>query len=273
MPVSSDHPELSRFSRVDTSSDPGSLIAFLEAHKTLDGLLSAKSALLGQLRLDGARSALDVGCGLGDDVIEMARHLPPGGRVTGIDASQAMIVRARRRVTEGGGDVRFEVGNAETLPFADGSFDVCRTERLLIHVPDPQQVIAEMTRVTRAGGRIAALEPDVGDVVVDHPDQETTGFIVRTFATSAVAHGWIGRQLPRMFREAGLTEVSVTPVLVLLHPGFLQMMFTRHVDQRCAGGVLARGQADRWWSQLADAAGSGNFLAGLLLFLVAATRP
>lgn len=272
MPVTSNHPELSRFSRVDTGSDPGSLIAFLEAHKTLGGLLSAKSAMLSQLRLDRARTALDVGCGLGDDVIEMARRLPPGGKVTGIDSSQAMIGRARHRAGQSGADVCFETGDAASLPFADASFDACRAERLLIHVPGPQQVIAEMTRVTRAGGRIAALEPDVGDVVVDHPDPDTTGIIMRTFAVGAVAHGRIGRLLPRMFRWAGLAEVSVTPVMILVHHEFFHMMFAGHVNRLCADGVLDRRQADRWWSQLADAARRGDFLAGVLFFLVAATR-
>lgn len=273
MPGTSDHAELSRFSCVDTGSDPGSLIAFLEAHRTLDGLLSAKSAMLSQLRLTRARSALDVGCGLGDDAIEMARRLPPGGKATGIDASQAMIGRARHRAAEAGADVCFKAADASSLPFADASFDACRAERLLIHVARPQQVIAEMARVTRAGGRIAALEPDVGGVVVDHPDRDTTDTIVRTFVTGAVAHGWIGRQLPRMFRRAGLAEVSVTPVMVLLHFAFFQMMFAHHVGRLCADGVLARGQADRWWSQLADRAGGADFLAGVLFFLVAATRP
>lgn len=273
MQATSDHPELSRFSRVDTGTDLDALTAFLEAHKTLDGLLSAKSAMLSQLRLDRARNALDVGCGLGDDVIDMARRLPPGGRATGIDASQAMIVRARHRARVTGADVCFETGDAASLPFADASFDACHAERLLIHVSGPPQVLAEMTRVTRPGGRIGALEPDVGDVVVDHPDQDTTGIIMRTFAAGAVAHGWIGRQLPRLFRRAGLAEVSVTPVMVLLHLDFFRMMFAGHVSRLCADGVLSRSQADRWWSQLSAAAGSGDFLAGVLFFLVAATRP
>ena len=272
-PTTSDHPELSRFSCVDTGSDAGSLIAFLEAHKTLDGLLSAKSAMLSQLRLERACKALDVGCGLGDDVIEMARRLPPGGNATGIDTSHAMIGRARHRAAETGADVCFEAGDAASLPFADASFDACRAERVLIHVPGPQHVIAEMTRVTRAGGRIAALEPDVGDVLVDHPDQDTTGMIVRTFASDAVTHARIGRQLPRMFRRAGLDHVSVTPVMVLLRLDFFQMMFAGHVNRLCTDGVLARSQADRWWTELADAAGNGDFLAGALFFLVAATRP
>jgi hypothetical protein len=76
-----------------------------------------------------------------------------------------------------------------------------------------------------------------------------------------------------MFRRAGLAEVSVTPVMVLLHLDFFQMLLTRHVNRLCADDVLGRSQADRWWSQLADAADSGDFLAGVLFFLVAGSRP
>jgi ubiquinone/menaquinone biosynthesis C-methylase UbiE len=47
--------------------------------------------MLDQLRLKRARRALDVGCGLGDDVMEMARRLPPGGKATRLDAGQAMV--------------------------------------------------------------------------------------------------------------------------------------------------------------------------------------
>ena len=162
MPVTDGHPELSRFSSADSGTGQGTLVAFLEAHKTLPRLMSAKSAMLGELRLEHARSVLDVGCGLGDDVILMARRLPPGGKATGVDASYAMTSQAERRARGLGLNVCFQTGDAASLPFADGSFDACRAERLLIHVPGPQRVIAEMTRVTRPGGRIAAWNPTWG---------------------------------------------------------------------------------------------------------------
>lgn len=265
------HPELSRFTDVDTSSDVSALIAFLEAHKTLGRLRAAKSAMLDQLRVDHAGAVLDVGCGLGDDVAEIARRLPPGGRVTGIDASEAMIGHARQRARGLGPGVRFETADAASLPFGDGSFDACRAERVLIHVSDPARVIAEMTRVARPGGRIAALEPDVGTVMVDHPDQDTTAMIVRAFS-SAVAQGYIGRQLPRLFRRAALAHVFADPVAVLLTFEFFQMMFGSHVRRLCRDGVLTSRQADRWWSQLAAGA-SGDFLAAIVFVLVTATRP
>jgi hypothetical protein len=54
---------------------------------------------------------------------------------------------------------------------------------------------------------------------------------------------------------------------------FFRMLFGNHVSRLCADGVLDRGQADRWWSQLAEVADRGDFLAGSVFFLAAGTRP
>src|SRR5215469_17688654 len=109
------------------------------------------------------------------------------------------------------------------MPYDDGSFDACRAETLLQHLTDPQQAVHEMTRVTRAGGRVAALEFDLGTTVVDHPDRETTQLILQRLADDAV-QPWMGRQLPRLFRRAGLTDLSVTPARILANQQVLRML-------------------------------------------------
>ena len=105
-------------------------------------------------------------------------------------------------------------GDAANLPYEDANFGACRASTVLQHVPDPGQVIREMIRVTRPGGRVAALEFDQDSTMIDHPDRDTTRVIVQTFG-DAMANGWAGRQLPRLFRQAGLTDLSVSPVVNL----------------------------------------------------------
>ncbi len=81
---------------------------------------------------------------------------PPDVRLTGIDLSPAMLAIAR--TTSAGRSVDLRVGNAETLEFADGSFDTVVFTLCLCTVPDPPKALAEARRVLRPGGRLLLLE-------------------------------------------------------------------------------------------------------------------
>jgi ubiquinone/menaquinone biosynthesis C-methylase UbiE len=179
MPVHEDRSDVTRFSHVDTSGDAESLIAFLDTANALAGLRAAKQSLADQLRLAQARSVLDIGCGTGADLIAMAGQLPPGGRATGIDVSESMIAEARRRASGLDLSISFDSGDAANLPYEDASFGACRVATVLLHVRDASQVIREMIRVTRPGGRVAALEFDQDTTMLDHPDRHTTRIIVQ----------------------------------------------------------------------------------------------
>lgn len=272
MPVQDDHVNVTCFGGVDATGDPGALIAFLDAAKAHPGYRAPKKQLLDQLRLGQAGSALDVGCGTGADVIAMAEYMPPGGKAVGIDISEAMVGEARRRAGGLGLAVSFEPGDAANLPYDDASFGACRVETVLQHVTDPSKVIGEIARVTRPGGRIAALEIDQATAWLDHPDPETARTILQTFA-DAMANGSIGRQLPRLFRQAGLVDLWVSPTVLLSEAGFWQGLFRGHVTRLCTDNVLTTAQADQWWHGIAQREADGDFLGGAILFAVAATRP
>ena len=272
MPAREDRSDVTRFAHVDATGDAGSLIAFLDTANALAGLRAAKQVLLEQLDLGQARSVLDVGCGTGADLIAIAERLPQGGRAAGIDVSESMIAEARRRASSLGLNLCFDTGDAANLPYEDASFGACRAATVLQHVPDASQVIREMIRVTRPGGRVAALEFDQDSTMLDHPDRDTTRVIVQTFG-DAMANGWAGRQLPRLFRQAGLTDLSVSPVVNLGEPAMFQAMLRSHVDRLCTGNVLTASQARNWWHALQQQQADGHFLAGAVIFVVAATRP
>jgi 2-polyprenyl-6-hydroxyphenyl methylase / 3-demethylubiquinone-9 3-methyltransferase len=103
-----------------------------------------------RLRLDRTRaSLLDVGCGGGFLSEEFARL---GFRVTGVDPSAESIDVARRHAAEQELEIDYRVGRGETLPFADGSFDVVICCDVLEHVTDLDQVVAEIGRVLAPGG-------------------------------------------------------------------------------------------------------------------------
>jgi demethylmenaquinone methyltransferase/2-methoxy-6-polyprenyl-1,4-benzoquinol methylase len=101
---------------------------------------------------------LDVATGTGAVAAELAaRH---GCRVTGVDQSPARLAAAAAALAERGlaGRVALVRGEAEALPFADGSFDALTVTYLLRYVADPAATLAELARVLRPGGRLASLE-------------------------------------------------------------------------------------------------------------------
>lgn len=96
-------------------------------------------------------AVLDACCGTGDLAIAAERA---GGRVTGLDFSEQMLVRARAK-SDG---VEWVLGDVTALPFDDASFDAVTVGFGIRNVPDLDAGLAELARVLRPGGRVACLE-------------------------------------------------------------------------------------------------------------------
>jgi len=123
--------------------------------------------LVAQLELEPDARVLDVATGTGAVALELVRQY--GCCVVGIDRSADMLAVARARVTARGLRSKIELleGRAETLPFADASFDALTVTYLLRYVDDPAATLGELARVVRPGGTVAMLEfgvPPVGAV-------------------------------------------------------------------------------------------------------------
>ena len=96
-------------------------------------------------------AVLDACCGTGDLAIAAERA---GGRVTGLDFSEQMLVRARGKSDS----VEWVLGDVTALPFDDASFDAVTVGFGIRNVPDLEAGLAELARVLRPGGRVACLE-------------------------------------------------------------------------------------------------------------------
>jgi ubiquinone/menaquinone biosynthesis C-methylase UbiE len=85
-------------------------------------------------------------------------HYPEIEELVGVDPSEPMLRRARRRAAELGRDVTLVEGPAEALPFEDESFDTVVSLAVLCTVDDPSRVLQEIRRVLRPGGSFVFLE-------------------------------------------------------------------------------------------------------------------
>jgi SAM-dependent methyltransferase len=98
-------------------------------------------------------AVLDVGCGTGSLTLAIAGTCQPS-RVVGIDISEPYVEFARRRTSDT--RLRFDVGDASSLPYTDGEFDQALSLLVLQFIPEAKKAVAEMRRVVRSGGTVAA---------------------------------------------------------------------------------------------------------------------
>lgn len=136
---------------------------------------------------------LDVCCGTGDLALTL-RAAHPGCDVVGLDFSEEMLARARQKAAArharlqsgvaSSSALDFVRGDALALPFADGTFAAVTVGWGVRNVPDVPRVFAEMTRVTRPGGRVICLEMTP----------------VASRLTRPVHDLWLGRVVPALGR-------------------------------------------------------------------------
>jgi ubiquinone/menaquinone biosynthesis C-methylase UbiE len=148
-------------------------------------------------QLQPGEAVLDVGCGTGQLLLEVAGRVGRTGRVAGIDPGPQQIARARAKATRRKIPVEFQVGVIEWLPFHNQTFDVVFSTLMMHHLPAPlkRQGLAEIARVLKPGGRL---------VIADFTHkQERAGW-----ATRFHAGGSRLQDLESLLKEAGFDQLA-----------------------------------------------------------------
>ena len=155
--------------------------------------LGANTKFARELLGEGAARALDIGCGEGKFTRGIAAFI---GEVAGVDVKEKSIAKAQAAAQGEGVRVDFRVESGESLPWADGYFDVVIFSNSLHHMPDAGKALREAGRALKAGGHLYVMEP----VAAGHY-HEATKFVndetvVRREAWIAL-HGMIGAGFSR----------------------------------------------------------------------------
>jgi SAM-dependent methyltransferase len=170
-------------------------------------------ARLGELGLRPGQTALDLGCGPRGILDLLAEAVGPGGRVVGLDADPAHVTAARQYAfNQGLANVEVLAGDARHTGLPAESFDLVHTRTLLVTIPEPAEVVAEMARLARPGGLVASQEADA-EFSICYPPLPEWDRLLALFRASfprAGADLRLGRRLPELFRAAGLTDVGAT---------------------------------------------------------------
>jgi ubiquinone/menaquinone biosynthesis C-methylase UbiE len=259
-----------RWADVDDRGDTEYFVDYLDAMTGHEAIQAYKRQTYTLMDIQEGSQVLDVGCGTGDDVQVIARMVGSGGRVVGIDNSEAMVAEAQQRSEGQGLPLESYVGDAHELDFPAETFDSCRADRVFEHLPDRERALAEMLRVTRPGGKIVVAEPDWDTLLIDTPDRTLTRKTVHHIS-DCLRHGWCGRQMPRLFREAGLLDVIVVPGTVI----YTSLAFADHavglrkaLDELQEAGEVSAAEGDAWLAHLETADEAGLFFCAQSGFLV-----
>jgi ubiquinone/menaquinone biosynthesis C-methylase UbiE len=168
--------------------------------------------LLGRIGLAPGQSAMDLGCGPSGILGLLSAAVFPGGHVVGLDADPVHTAMARQYAGELGllnTDVVTADARHTGLP-PDG-FDLVHARTVLVTIPEPQEVLAEMVRLARPGGWVASQEPDIENAFC-YPPLPAWDRLREIFRASFGRSGsdlLIGRRLPELYRQAGLEQIEV----------------------------------------------------------------
>jgi ubiquinone/menaquinone biosynthesis C-methylase UbiE len=187
-----------------------------------DELAADSRDLLDRVGLRPGQAVIDLGCGPRGILDLLAERVAPAGRVVGLDADPAHTAMATGFAAgQGLSGVQIMTADARRTGLPPGSFDLVHARTLLVNVPDPADVAAEMVRLARPGGQVASMEPDTEHARC-HPPHPAFDRLCDIFTAAFRRNGadpWIGRRVPALLRQAGLDDVQVEARVQMYPPG------------------------------------------------------
>ncbi|TDD74262.1 methyltransferase domain-containing protein [Actinomadura darangshiensis] len=251
---------------METKRTPtGKLITLLDAAENLPGAGALRLRSYDLLGAEAGTSMVDVGCGAGRAVADLAER---SVRAVGVDPDEQMIAVARDRWPEGD----FRLAGAYELPIADASMAGYRADKVFHVLAEPERALAEARRVLAPGGRIVLVGQDWDTVVIDSGDPALTRTIVHARA-DLIPNPQIARRYRNLLLDAGFQDVTAeVHTGVFTGPTMLPMLVNT-AEGAVSAGAVTREQADGWIAEQRTRAETDHLFLALPMFLAAGTAP
>ena len=185
--------------------------------------------------------AIDLGCGPQGVLDLLSERVGSAGRVVGLERNRKPVEMAKRFVADRGlKNVEVVQGDATATRLPGASFDLVHARLVLVNVPYVEAVIREMVRLARPGGVVASHEADYVSHFCD-PPLPAWDRLFEIFKAYSFANGidlFVGRRTHRLFREAGLVDIEVNPVIHVYPHGHNRRAIFWHFLQNVRDRVL-----------------------------------
>ena len=200
--------------------------------------------LLDQIDVPVGARAIELGCGPRGCLDLLSERVGPTGSVVGIERSDEAVALARRFVAGRGlRNVEIVAGDARATALARGTFDLATARLVLVNVPGPEEIVAEMVRLVRRGGTVALHEADWRQHICDPalPAWDRLFDLLVRYATLNGIDLFVGTKVPRMLAEAGLVDVRVNPLIHVYPLGHPRRMIFLDFVENLRERLLAQG--------------------------------
>jgi len=253
-------------------------VAALEERSKSPDQIRLRETLLQRAELSPGATAVEIGCGPGALLHDLARCVGPEGKVFGIEPQHTFAATARSRMSEAGlsnWEVLEVAGDHTMLP--DGGADACIEHTVLIHLAECQarNTVREMLRIAKPGARVICADHDADTWTIDHPDRDITRRVIQFNSDQRFADGWRGRQLRRMLSEAGAEDVNVEPYVHKdCEPdSYLFKLATRISDAALSAQFITAEEHAHWAAGLSALAESGHFFSTINFNICTGAKP
>ncbi|RFU83032.1 methyltransferase domain-containing protein [Streptomyces triticagri] len=256
------------------------LVGLLDIADRQPGASELRARTYDLLRARRGASVVDVGCGAGLAVAELAGLaglVEPAGlaelagqgvEAIGVDPSEPMIAVARERWPA----ADFRVAGAYELPLPDASVDGYRADKVFHELADPERALAEARRVLVPGGRVVLLGQDWEVCLIDSDDPVLTRSIARARFDTITAP-YVARRFRALLLDAGFRDVEVE-VHTLVFTGSAGLPLVGGLaETACAAGAVTRSQADGWLAEQRDRAEADRFFLAVPMIFTSASAP
>ena len=200
--------------------------------------------LLDQIGLAPRSRVVEIGCGPQGCLNLLAERVGPEGSVVGMERGEDAVGLARTFLQERGlTNVEILQGDARATGLPRGSFDLATARLVLVNVPNPEEIVAEMITLVRSGGVVALHEADWVAHVCDpsHPAWDQLKESLVTYSRSRGVDHFIGRRVAQILQAAGLEEVQVNPLVYVYPPGHGGRLILMQFVENLRARLLAEG--------------------------------
>lgn len=197
--------------------------------------------LLDSIELPESPRLIDVGCGPLGVLDELALRAGDSGLAVGLEKEEKFVSLAETELSRTGfGDASVLQGDARDTKLPDHYFDLTHSRLLLVNLPRPQEIVKEMTRITKPGGTLVLHEVDwtswICDPFIDEWERLKEAAQCIWKRNHLDVH--LGRKLPAMLRAEGASDIQTRPMTYAWKAGDLKYGFLLSVIDRIREDLL-----------------------------------